>query len=93
MLVTTNQKRQRLNTASLKLDYMDESLQMVSCDKILGLFVVNNLMWSHQIKHITKKISSNIWLLSKINHFLSRAHRIQFYKSYVQPHVDFCNMV
>ena len=93
MLVTTNQKRQRLNTASLKLDYMDESLQMVSCDKILGIFVDNNLMWSDHIKHITKKISSNIWLLSKIKHFLSQAHRIQFYKSYVQPHIDFCNMV
>ena len=93
MLVTTNQKRQRLNTASLKLDYMDESLQMVSCDKILGVFVDNNLMWSDHIKHITKKISSNIWLLSKIKHFLSQAHRIQFYKSYVQPHIDFCNIV
>ncbi|MEW8547257.1 MAG: reverse transcriptase family protein [Candidatus Thiodiazotropha sp.] len=93
MLVTTNQKRQRLTTASLKLEYMDESLQMVSSDKILGVFVDNNLKWSDHIKHITKKISSNIWLLSKIKHFLSQAHRIQFYKSYVQPHIDFCNMV
>lgn len=93
MLVTTNQKRQRLNNANLKLHYMDESLHMVSSEKILGVFVDNNLMWSDHVKHITKKISSNIWLLSKIKHFLSQAHRIQFYKSYVQPHIDFCNIV
>ena len=66
MLVTTDQKRQRLNNASLKLDYMDESLQSVSSDKILGVCVDQNLTWSDHIKHISKKISSNIWLLSKI---------------------------
>ena len=93
MLVTTNQKRQRLNNANLKLNYVDESLQMVSSDKILGVFVDNNLMWSDHVKHLTKKISSNIWLLSKLKHFLSQAHRVQFYKSYIQPHIDFCNIV
>ena len=44
MLVTTNQKRQRLNSASLQLHYMDEALNMTSSDKILGVFVDNNLM-------------------------------------------------
>ena len=34
-----------------------------------------------------------IWLLSKIKKFLSQAHRVQFYKSYIQPHIDFCNIV
>ena len=38
-------------------------------------------------------ISSYIWLLSKIKNFLSQAHRVQFYKSYIQPHIDFCNIV
>ena len=50
-------------------------------------------MWSDHVKHLTKKISSNIWLLSKLKHFLSQAHRVQFYKSYIQPHIDFCNIV
>ena len=41
----------------------------------------------------SKKISSNIWLLSKIKHFLSQSHCIQFYMSYIQPHLDFVNIV
>ena len=79
MLVTTNQKRQRLNSASLQLNYLDESLNMTSSDKILGVFVDNNLIWSDHVKHITKKILSNIWLLSRIKYYLSQAHHIQFY--------------
>ena len=45
------------------------------------------------MKHIIKKIASNIWLLSKIKTFLSQEYRVQFYKSYIQPHIDFCNTV
>lgn len=66
---------------------------MVTNDKILGVFVSNNLQWSEHVKHLAKKIASNIWLLSKIKNFLSNEHRILFYKSYIQPHLDFCSIV
>ena len=29
----------------------------------------------------------------KLKKFLPQAHRVQFYKSYIQPHIDFCNIV
>ena len=93
MLVTTSQKRQKLNNDILNLKYNDDSLQTISSDKILGVFLDNNLMWSEHIKHLSKKIASNIWLLSKIKAFLSQEHHVQFYKSYIQPHIDFCNIV
>ena len=57
----------------------NETLDTVSNDKILGVFVDNNLTWSDHINHLTKKISSSIWLLSKIKKFLSQDHRVQFY--------------
>ena len=90
MLIAT---RQKLNTSHLDLQYMDETLKMISSDKILGIFVDDSLTWSHHVKHVCKKIFSYIWLLSKIMHFLPQAHRVQFYKSYIQPHIDFCNIV
>ena len=93
MIVTTNQKRQRLNKETLDLKFNNNPLNMISNDKILGVFVDNNLTWSEHIKHLTKKISSSIWLLSKIKSFLSLAHQVQYYKSYIQPHIDFCNIV
>ena len=93
MLITINQKRRGLNKEGLNLKYKDDTLQTTSNEKILGVFVDNNLLWSEHVKHITKKIASNIWLLSKIKIFLSQEYRVQFYKSYIQPHIDFCNIV
>ena len=93
MLVTTNQRRKRLDHDSLDLKFNNDDLNAISNDKILGVFVDHNLTWSEHIKHLTKKIASSTWLLSKIKRFLSREHRVQFYKSYIQPHVDFCNIV
>ena len=56
MLVTTNQKRQRLVNDNLDLKVGNETLDTVSNDKILGVFVDNNLTWSDHIKHLTKKL-------------------------------------
>ena len=39
---------------------------------------------SYQITNL--KNASSIWLLSKIKKFLYKDHRVQFYKSYIQPH-------
>ena len=93
MLVTTNQKRQRLNNDNLDLNFNNEPLTMITNEKILGVYVDNNLTWSEHIKRLTKKIASRIWLLSKIKKFLNQTHRVLFYKSYIQPHIDFCNIV
>ena len=47
-------------------------------------------------------ITSNIYqrkflqasgFFSKNKKFLTKDHRVQFYKSYIQPHIDFCNIV
>ena len=93
MLVTTNQKRQRLNNDKLDLNFNNEPLTMITNEKILGVYVDNNLTWSEHIKRLTRKIASSIWLLSKIKKCLNQTHRVQFYKSYIQPHIDFCNIV
>ncbi|MEW8546816.1 MAG: reverse transcriptase family protein [Candidatus Thiodiazotropha sp.] len=93
MLVTSTQKRQRLVSNSLDLKFNNDPLNNISNDKILGVFVDNNLAWTDHTKHLAKKIASSIWLLSKIKRYLSKVHRVQFYKSYIQPHIDFCNIV
>jgi len=94
MLITTRQKRDQLEVKSLnvKID-SDKTLKTVSCDKILGVQIDENLTWAEHIKSVTLKMSRNIWLLSQIRRYLSIDHRIIFYKSYIQPHIDYCNIV
>ena len=70
LLVTTTQKRQRLQNENLDLKFNNESLTMITNDKILGVYVDNNLTWSEHIKHLSRKITSSIWLLSKMKKFL-----------------------
>ena len=42
---------------------------------------------------IKRKISTNLWLLSRIKSFIPLNARILFYKAYIQPHFDFCNVI
>ena len=76
MLVTTLQKRSKLNDDTLSLLYKEVILQAISFDKILGVYVDNNLSWSFHVNFLTKKISSYLWLLSKIKGFLSIENRV-----------------
>ena len=55
MLITTRQKRQHLQKSVLSLRYSDIDIRMSTCDKILGVFVDENLLWNDQFHHITKK--------------------------------------
>ena len=38
-------------------------------------------------------MSTNIWLLSKVKNYLSKEHRVMYYKIYIQPHLDYVNIV
>ena len=52
-----------------------------------------NLLWNDQFHHITKKLSSNLWLLSKIRSYLTTNHRLMFYNAYIKPHIEYCSIV
>ena len=87
MLITTSQKRLHLHNDILLLTYNNDALNSVENEKVLGVRIDNNLTWSIHINFIAKKISSNLWLLSKLKDYLSTEHRVQFYKTYIQPHI------
>lgn len=93
MLITTYQKRTSLINGQLSLHLNDSELNMITHDKVLGIVIDNNLTWSQHVDKVCKKITSNLWLLSRIKDFLTTSHRIQFYKTYIQPHIDYCNTV
>ena len=93
ILITTPQKRLHLQNSILHLTYNNDVLKNVQNDKVLGVHIDNNLTWTVHTEFIAKKISSNLWLLSKLKEYLSTEHRVQFYKTYLQPHIDYCSTV
>ncbi|WAR28342.1 hypothetical protein MAR_014046 [Mya arenaria] len=83
----------------LSADVISNSLTyVINCsikqgDKIIGIYINENLKWDTHIKFLRKKISSNLWLLSRIKVFIPVNYRIMFYKAYVQPHLDYCSII
>ena len=51
MLVTTYQKRQRLDKEIIDIRFNEESFNMISNGTMLGVFVDQNLTWSDHIRH------------------------------------------
>ena len=93
MLITSRQKRLSLQNPVLSLTYSDIDIKMIHADKILGVHVDDNLMWNNHFQHVSKKISSYLWLLSKIKSYLSVEHRPLFYNAYIKPHFEYCSTV
>ena len=91
MLITSRQKRLSLQNPVLSLRYSDIDIKMTPSDKISGVHVDDNLMWNNPFRHVSKNISSYLWLLSKIRSYLLVEHRLMFYNANVKPHFDYCN--
>ena len=92
MLITTRQRRSRIDDI-IQISLNNVQLINVEREKVLGVEIDNNLLWGEHVRKVTRKMSTNIWLLSKIKGFLSKEHRLIYYKSYIQPHLDYANIV
>ena len=66
MLITTRQQRVRLDENLFTLIYNDVILQLTTGDKILGVNIEQNILWNNHFQCVSRKVSSYIWLLSKI---------------------------
>ena len=94
MLITTRQKRQPSQKSVLSLHYSDIDIRMSTCDKILGVYVDENLLWNDKFHHILKKVASYLWLLSKIRSYLSPSHiRYSIMLIYIKPHIEYCSII
>ena len=63
MLITSRHKRNNLLEDTLPLKYNDLDIKMTTSDKILGVYVDENLSWNDHYQHVSKKVSSYLWLL------------------------------
>ena len=93
LLITTPHKRARLKNDPLSVSFKSVPLKYSKGEKLLGVNINENLNWGDHVNKIKKKVSTNIWLLSRIKSFIPVNARILFYKAYIQPHFDFCNVI
>ena len=66
MLIASRQKRNSLIDSDLNLTYNKLDLKNSTNEKILGVHVDQNFVWNNHFQHVSKKISTYLWLLSQI---------------------------
>ncbi len=69
------------------------SLDNVDSEKLLGVNVDKYLTWKHHVDKTAKIISKNIALLHSIKRYLPHQTRLSFYKTHIQSHLDYCNII
>ena len=93
MLVTTHQKASTLPTDQLDIVYDNSTLQNVETEKLLGVVIDKHLSWKRQVDKVASTISKSIALLRRIKCYLPLDTRLTYYKTFLQPHIDYCNII
>ena len=92
MLIASRQKRQRLVDA-LNLICHKVKLKQVASHKTLGIIIDQNLLWHDHIHSLCKILSTKVYQLRSLQHFLSTSGMKTFYYAYVQSFLDYGSVV
>ena len=93
MLIASRQKRSSLADTDLKLTYNNLVLKNSTTEKILGVHVDQNFAWNNHFQHVSKKISTYLWLFSQIRTYLTVPHRLLYYNAYIKSYFEYCCIV
>ena len=92
LIIGTRQKISSQND-QIHLTINGNVLQFSVSEKLLGVKIDAHLSWTEQIDQVCSKISSRIYLLSKIKKFLNMESRKLFYSGYILPLIDYCCVI
>ena len=82
--------KQRLrNTDDLNIQIGNNKIETVTSQKILGIYIDENLNWTSHVDKLCTSISSRITLLKKISQYVPENIQKIYYQSYVLPLIDY----
>ena len=89
MPVTTRQKIQNLVPNLPPLTSKSDITEEVQDHKVIGITIDNNLSWTPRMNALCKKISTKIFQLSRLKHFVNFRVRKLFFTSHTQSLIDY----
>ena len=75
---------------TLELKNNDSSIYQVSTINFLGLHINSQLTWQTHIDEISKKISSVIGLIYKLQYILPQKILLSLYNTLILPQINYC---
>ena len=64
-----------------------------SCQKHLGLHLDEKLNFSQHINIKISKANKGIGIIKRLSHILPRKSLLTIYKSFIRPHLDYCDVI
>ena len=71
----------------------NESINRVLSTKFLGVIIDDKLSWTQHIFYISKVISRNTGVMSKLRSFLPSVTLTSLYNTLILPYLNYCNIV
>ena len=71
----------------MNLSCAAESIKVASSDKYLGVFIDDKLSFQEHTKHLEKKVSRSVEILSKLKNYLPTHTLFKLYYTLVHPHL------
>ena len=92
MVVTTRQRHQ-LKPLVLNLAFQSQNITQVSEHKLLGVTVDKELKWEAHINNVCKKVSKNVFMLSKLKDYVDINIRQIYFNAHIRSHLDYASTV
>ena len=73
----------------LKLQIGNDEIKRKTKIKFLGMTIDDKLEWTDHVRHVRNKISSGIYAINKVKHFMNRKHLLTLYYSLIYPYLDY----
>ena len=91
MLVGTKKRLSDSRALNIKID--DVTIKNVSKQKLLGVYIDENLTWSSHIDHLCSIVSSKISLLRQLPKYVPTNVQNLYYQGYILPYIDYGSVV
>ena len=93
-IIFSKKKKNKKNKTDRRIVYYNEApVAHTTCPKHLGMHLDEKLNFSHHINQKIAKANKSIGLIRKLAHVLPRQSLITIYKSFIQPHLDYGDMI
>ena len=92
MLISTRQQLQNL-PPPLSLSIGSSAVEQVSEHRVLGVLLDDRFQWEAYTDQLCKKLSQNLFLLSKLKHFVDVDTRKLFFNAHIKSQVDYVSSV
>ena len=78
-------KKAHLPIWNINKRILDTQIDQVSCQKLLGVILDENLNYETHIDHLCKKLSKQLGLLKHISTYLKRRQRETYFNGVIKP--------